>query len=144
MQEISTQHTNSPLKLFTLEGVGQISAKFTSSNEWITPFLNPIVKNIYLTFFTDGTVQAHRLILAAASKFLRDILMDSLEEEETVLLIPDVKKVVLTALMDFLYTVSIFVFKGWLSNLWHSQKKFLWRLLKPPPLIPRTYTFLVL
>ena len=38
--------------------------------------------------------------------------MDSLEEEETVLLIPDVKKVVLTALMDFLYTVSLFVFKG--------------------------------
>ena len=55
----------------------------------------------------DGSVRAHRLILGSASKFLRQILTESSDDEETVILLPDVQQVVLLAVMDFLYTVSL-------------------------------------
>ena len=48
----------------------------------------------------------HRLVVAAASKFLKQLLVESQDDDEPVVLLPDVQLVVLAALMDFLYTVT--------------------------------------
>ena len=54
---------------------------------------------------SDGQVRVHRLIVGAASKFLKQLLIEHLEDEEPVIVLPDVQIIVLAALMDFLYTV---------------------------------------
>ena len=56
--------------------------------------------------FLDGSVRVHRLVVAAASKFLKQLLVESQDDDEPVVLLPDVQLVVLAALMDFLYTVT--------------------------------------
>ncbi len=44
-------------------------------------------------------------MVGAASKFLKQLLVEGLEDDEAVIVLPDVQLVVLSALMDFLYTV---------------------------------------
>jgi hypothetical protein len=62
----------------------------------------------------DGNVTAHRLVLAAASSTLRKAFLevpanDAMPEglHEHTILVPDVKKSVVSGLVDFLYTVCI-------------------------------------
>ena len=62
----------------------------------------------------DGNVTAHRLVLAAASSTLRKAFLevpanDAMPEglHEHTILVPDVKKSVVSGLIDFLYTVRI-------------------------------------
>ena len=62
----------------------------------------------------DGNVSAHRLVLAAASSTLRKAFLevpanDAMPEalHEHTILVPDVKKSVVSGLIDFLYTVRI-------------------------------------
>ena len=61
----------------------------------------------------DGNVLAHRLVLAAASTTLRKAFLeipanDAMPEglHEHTIIVPDVKKSVVSGLIDFLYTVS--------------------------------------
>ena len=58
----------------------------------------------------DGSVRAHRLVLSAASKFLRTVLLDAPTadanvEGDTIIILPEIKRPVLAALLDFVYTV---------------------------------------
>ena len=56
----------------------------------------------------DGHFSAHRLILGAASSYLRDLFLDhdQVDQDEVVLVIPNMKVKVVSTLVDFLYTVS--------------------------------------
>jgi hypothetical protein len=54
----------------------------------------------------DGQVAAHKLVVAAASPFLRDVLLELQPDDEVaVLVVPDVALSALCALLDFIYTV---------------------------------------
>jgi len=57
----------------------------------------------------DGQVAAHRLVVSAASKFLREILVEhrSEDDDQTVLILPDVTVSSLNILLDFIYSVTI-------------------------------------
>ena len=57
----------------------------------------------------DGHFSAHRLILGAASSYLRDLFLDhdQADQDEVVLVIPNMKVKVVSTLVDFLYTVSL-------------------------------------
>ena len=57
----------------------------------------------------DGKLSAHKLVLASASKFLRQLLLDHSAEEEPVIIIPDVSTSSLAKILDFIYTAS-FIF----------------------------------
>ncbi len=56
----------------------------------------------------DGKLLAHKLVLASASKFLHQLLLDhsSVEDEPPVILIPDVSTSSLAKILDFIYTAS--------------------------------------
>ena len=60
----------------------------------------------------DGQLSAHKLVLASASKFLRQLLLDHSaepEEQPVVIIIPDVSTSSLAKILDFIYTAS-FIF----------------------------------
>merc|ERR1719215_2614636 len=50
----------------------------------------------------DGQVTAHRMILAAASPFLKDIMSQDLADE-VVIIVPDVPAIVMTTILDLVY-----------------------------------------
>jgi hypothetical protein len=55
--------------------------------------------------FSDGEVRAHRLVLASCSKLLKQLLSDA-DDDDPLLLLPQVRTAVLSALLNFLYTVG--------------------------------------
>ena len=55
----------------------------------------------------DGQVEAHRLVLSAASSFLKEILVEHVtDDDRAVVLLPDVTTSSLDILFDFIYSVS--------------------------------------
>jgi hypothetical protein len=66
----------------------------------------------------DGKLSAHKLVLASASKFLRQLLLDhSTEDEPPVILVPDVSKSSLAKILDFIYTASLIFLFLFLSSI---------------------------
>ena len=67
----------------------------------------------------DGKVHAHKLVLAAASSTLREAFLEvpshDVGLEAHVVLVPEVKKSIVTGLVDFLYTVCI-LFRDMISG----------------------------
>lgn len=58
---------------------------------------------------SDGQLTAHRLVVASASKFLCDLLLEHVSEDETpVIILPEVSKSNLNILLDFIYSVTDF------------------------------------
>lgn len=68
-------------------------------------------------YCSDGSLRAHRLVLGGASKFLRQILLDMSDDEETVLVMPGVPKTLLMALLDFLYTGKMLLSRTYTRDL---------------------------
>ena len=54
----------------------------------------------------DGKLLAHRIVLAAVSPFLRGILTEHSAQDFTII-VPDVRRVIVQQLLDFLYTGSM-------------------------------------